>query len=117
MDFQRRFRDLICPIKYATAERLLCSLTSRQVLSSTVNAQYIPAEAQGTLYIRLGKPLPSGVPAGERVIHSYVIPANPDSKVNRVVVHVDQGHEAYRFYPGPATKYILSTLRQLNDLE
>jgi len=27
------------------------------------------------------------------------------SNVHRVVVHVDQGSDSYRFYPGPATKY------------
>jgi len=77
-----------------------------QVLESTVSAKYYPSENQGTLYVRLGKPgLKGGVAQGEHTVHTFTVPGNPSSNVHRVVVHVDQGNDSYRFYPGPATKY------------
>jgi len=76
-----------------------------QVLDSTVSAKFIPAENQGTLYIRLGKPGVKNVVLGEHEVHKFSVAGNPSSTVHRVVVHVDQGNDTYRFYPGPATKY------------
>lgn len=88
------------------------------MLSSTISAEYAPHQAQGSLYVRLGKPGAQLHVQGEHEVARFTVPADPASTVRRVLVQVDQQPHAFKFTcdpplrppsdparPGPATKY------------